>query len=106
EEALSFLEKMAEEARDIGLVLYNPPQSKRNLAPLDFKFLKNKIPSLVGIKVAGANEQWYAEIREHCPNLSVFVPGHLLATGYRRGAHGAYANVACLNPRTAQKRFE
>ena len=42
-------------------------------------------------------------MREHLARLSVFVPGHLLASGVQRGAHGAYSNVACLNPAAAQR---
>nr|MCU0781895.1 hypothetical protein [Akkermansiaceae bacterium] len=34
--------------------------------------------------------------------LSVFVPGHTLASGLARGAQGAYSNVACLHPGAAQ----
>jgi dihydrodipicolinate synthase/N-acetylneuraminate lyase len=58
---------------------------------------------LVGLKTAGGDDAWYAAMREHLGRLSVFVPGHLLASGVRRGAHGAYSNVACLNPLAAQR---
>src|SRR3546814_11654420 len=34
-------------------------------------------------------------------HLSVFVPGHELATGLRSGARGSYSNVSCLNPGAA-----
>lgn len=40
------------------------------------------------------------------PELSVFVPGHHLATGISCGAHGSYSNVACLNPIAAQRWYE
>jgi 4-hydroxy-tetrahydrodipicolinate synthase len=42
-------------------------------------------------------------MRQHLARLSVFVPGHLLASGVQRGARGAYSNVACLNPAAAQR---
>lgn len=35
------------------------------------------------------------------PRLSIFVPGHLLASGLARGAHGSYSNVAAMSPRGA-----
>jgi 4-hydroxy-tetrahydrodipicolinate synthase len=38
--------------------------------------------------------------------FSVFIPGHLLADGLARGAHGAYSNVACLSPGGAQRWYE
>jgi dihydrodipicolinate synthase/N-acetylneuraminate lyase len=108
DEAVCFLEKMAETAGDIGLVLYNPPHAKRVLAPTDWKYLKKWIPSLVGVKVSdqGGDEQWYAEVKKHAENLSVFIPGHNLATGITLGAHGAYSNMACLNPNAAQSWYE
>jgi len=103
EEAIRFLQRMAEEAHPIGLVLYNPPQAKRVLTPKEISRLKTAVPSLVGVKVADGDKDWYAAMREHTAELSVFVPGHHLATGYRLGAQGAYSNVACLHPETAQR---
>ena len=38
--------------------------------------------------------------------VSVFIPGHNLASGILSGAHGAYSNIACLNPFAAQKWYE
>jgi 4-hydroxy-tetrahydrodipicolinate synthase len=45
-------------------------------------------------------------MQEHAKDISVFIPGHFLATGFSRGAHGAYSNVACLNPVSAQQWYE
>ena len=61
------------------------------------------MPSLIGVKTAGGDDAWYASMRHHLSPLSVFVPGHLLASGIPRGAHGSYSNVACLNPAAAQR---
>ncbi len=102
-EAAAFLEQMAEAAGGIGLVLYNPPHAKRVLSPEQVGRLADRVPALVGWKTAGGDDAWYAAMRRHVPRLSVFVPGHLLASGVRRGARGAYSNVACLNPRAAQR---
>ena len=101
-EAVAFLERMAENSGGIGLVLYNPPHAKKRLGPAELGFLADRIPSLVGVKTAGGDEAWYADMQERIPGLSVFIPGHLLASGIRRGAAGAYSNVACLNPAAAQ----
>ena len=89
EEAIVFLHGMAESAPGIGLVLYNPPHAKRVL-------------SLVGVKTAGGDDAWYEAMRKHIGHLSVFVPGHRLATGVGEGASGAYSNAACLHPGAAQ----
>ena len=103
EEAIAFLLGMQATAGPIGLVLYNPPHAKRALQPEDFGKLKRSVPNLLGIKVAGGDDNWYAAMRIHAGNLAVFVPGHDLATGLQKGAAGAYSNVACLQPRGAKK---
>ena len=45
-------------------------------------------------------------MRANSDGISVFVPGHHLATGVKNGASGAYSNVACLNPTAAQKWYD
>ena len=102
DEATTFLAGMAAAAGGIGLVLYNPPHAKRVLSPGEVGRFAERIPALVGLKTAGGDDAWYASMRQHLARLSVFVPGHLLASGVRRGAQGAYSNVACLNPVAAQ----
>lgn len=103
DEAVAFLGGMAETAPGIGLVLYNPPHAKRVWRPEAIGRLAARVPALVGLKTAGGDDTWYAEMRGHLARISVFVPGHLLASGVARGAHGAYSNVACLHPAAAQR---
>jgi len=103
DEAVSFLERMEEASNGIGLILYNPPHAKRVLTPGQVRRVSDRVPALIGLKTAGGNDAWYAEMRQHIPQLSVFVPGHLLASGVQRGAQGAYSNAACLNPIAAQR---
>lgn len=107
-EAIRFLEVMAEAAGDIGLVLYNPPHAKRVLEPEEWTTLNKAVPSLLGVKVfdQDGDDDWYKEMRMHTERLSVFVPGHNLATGITKGAQGAYSNVACLSPFGAQHWYE
>ena len=102
-ENIRFLTTMAEVANGIGLVLYNPPHAKRRLRPKEVGRLVHEVPSLIGLKTAGGDDDWDAEMRKHLSDVSVFVPGHHLASGVKQGAHGAYSNVACLNPAAAQK---
>jgi len=102
DEAITFLKTMAEVANGIGLVLYNPPHAKRVWSPEQIGRLATHVPALIGLKTAGGDDAWYASMRHHLQNLSAFIPGHMLASGIQRGAHGAYSNVACLNPRAAQ----
>lgn len=103
-EQVDFLRKMADAAENIPLVLYNPPHAKLVLKPQDFETLSQGVPQLIGIKVADGDAQWYEAMRQYASNLSVFVPGHHLATGFREkvGA-GAYSNVACISPTAAQQ---
>jgi dihydrodipicolinate synthase/N-acetylneuraminate lyase len=103
EEAIAFLQRIAEAVAPVPLVLYNPPHAKRVLQPREFAALCEAVPQLVGVKVAGGDAQWYAAMQPLLARLSVFVPGHLLASGFAHGAHGAYSNVACLNPRGAKR---
>lgn len=106
QELITFLKRLEKEADGIGLVLYNPPHAKTKLLPKDFGLIKSEIPGLVGVKVAGGDKDWYKEMNQYCSNLSIFIPGHNLATGLKYGAHGSYSNMACLNPVAAQEWYE
>ena len=70
--------------------------------------IRKAVPSLVGVKVFDNNcsTEWYAQMNANKEGVSVFVPGHHLATGVLNGADGAYSNVACINPHAAQKWYE
>jgi len=106
DEAIAFLQRMAEAAAPVPLVLYNPPHAKRALDPATIGRLRAAVPAIVGIKVADGGPSWYAAVREHLLGCSVFVPGHHLATGVLQGAHGSYSNVACLAPRGAKRWYD
>ncbi|WP_184472932.1 dihydrodipicolinate synthase family protein [Rhizobium esperanzae] len=102
-EAVDFLKRAADTADGIPLILYNPPHAKRVLAPQELGAVCGGVPEVIGIKLADGDDSWYAEARRHLSGLSLFVPGHHLATGIREGvAAGAFSNVACLSPRGAQ----
>jgi dihydrodipicolinate synthase/N-acetylneuraminate lyase len=106
EEIIAFLEKIAEAAHPVGLVLYNPGHAKRKLSPQEWGIVRSRIAALVGCKVAGGDESWYRAMQQHVPGFSVFVPGHTLATGFKMGAQGAYSNVACVHPKIAQQWYD
>jgi len=103
EEAVIFMEVMAAAADPIGLVLYNPPHAKQRFSPTQFGQLARRVPALRGGKVLGGDSEWYQAMRTEMGGLSVFVPGHFLATEVREGAHGSYSNVACIQPGAAQR---
>jgi 4-hydroxy-tetrahydrodipicolinate synthase len=105
-DVISYLKELTEVAGEVGLVLYNPPHAKKRLSPEEFYLLQEAGIKLVGCKVGGGDAQWYAAMKKYAPGISVFVPGHHLATGISLGAHGAYSNVACLHPAAAQQWYE
>ncbi len=105
-EMFAFLEKVCAESDPIGIVLYNPPHAKRQLSPDDFMHIKTSQIQLIGCKVAGGSAQWYSEMREKMSHLSVFIPGHYMATGLKNGAQGSYSNVSCLNPHATHEWYE
>ena len=102
-EIVTFLNTMGEAAAPVPLIVYNPPHAKRKLTPEEWGGICRDVPSVVGMKVAGGDEAWYRAMQPIIQRLSVFIPGHFLATGIAHGAHGAYSNVACLSPAGAQK---
>lgn len=104
QEQVDFLQRIAKAAVDIPLVLYNPPHAKTVLLPHQYSKFRETVPELIGIKVLSKDGQWVDEMKTYASHLSVFVPGHFLASGVKRGiASGAYSNVACIHPLAAQK---
>jgi Dihydrodipicolinate synthase/N-acetylneuraminate lyase len=105
-EIIHYLQVLAQTAAPVPLVLYNPPHAKRKLLPEEYGQLKDAGIQLAGCKTAGGDEAWYTAMKQYAGDISLFVPGHQLATGIQLGAHGAYSNVACLHPRAAQRWYE
>lgn len=104
EEAIATLERFAESAGDVPLILYNPPHAKRVLDPLTWARVRRAVPSISGVKVAGGSDpEWYREMKDALDGAALFVAGHFLATGMQHGATGSYSNVACLHPGGAQR---
>lgn len=100
-EVLYFLEKLANAATPIGLVIYNPPHAKQKLLPKDYAaFLMEDLP-IIGCKSAGGDDDWYAEMNNLPKPFSFFIPGHKMVTGINLGAKGSYSNIACLHPLAA-----
>jgi 4-hydroxy-tetrahydrodipicolinate synthase len=103
DEIRAFLAAMQEEAAPVPLVLYNPPHAKRRLTPVEWRQITEEFSGVAGCKVPGGDDAWYAAMQPVMARISVFIPGHQLASGIARGAHGAYSNVACLSPGGAQR---
>ncbi|WP_414664325.1 dihydrodipicolinate synthase family protein [Horticoccus sp. 23ND18S-11] len=105
-EVIAFLETMAAEAAPIPLIVYNPPHAKRRLTPEEWASVADAVPGVIGMKVAGGDDAWYAAMAPLLARLSVFIPGHTLPEGLARGARGAYSNVACLSPAGARRWYD
>lgn len=56
------------------------------------------VPEIVAVKLMDGDDAWYEQMRAQPGRLALFVPGHQLASGFKRGAAGSYSNVACINP--------
>lgn len=100
-----FIDGMSE-ASGLPLILYNPPTAKVRLDLEGIARLRARSASLVGVKVAGGDADWYAQRRDRLGDLSVFVAGHTVAFGRPLGADGAYSNVACLSPWGAVRHWD
>ena len=99
EEQARFLNRIADIADPVPLVLYHPGHSKTLLRPEDFSRLQKEVPALIGIKVAAKDDEWCRAMKIRGSGLSVFIQGHRLASGIKAGiAKGSYSNIACLNP--------
>lgn len=105
-EAIAFLQKAADTAEGIPLVLYNPPHAKRNLQTDDWLEILSAVPEIRSIKICDGDQAWYESMQPVFRMTDVFVPGHHLATGVAHGAKGAYSNVAALSPSKAQKWYD
>ena len=99
QEATAFLSGVATAAGAVPLVLYNPPHAKTQIGPEVLIDLARAVPTLIGLKSVGGDEAWFARALES--GLSLFVPGHQLASMTELGAHGSYSNVAALSPQGA-----
>lgn len=106
DEVLVFLERMAEEAAPIPLVVYNPAHAKRRLSPVEWQAIAERVPGVVGMKVPGGDDAWFDAMEPVLRRLSIFIPGHSLDEGLARGARGSYSNIACLSPAGAQHWFQ
>ncbi len=102
-DCIQFLKLAAEAAGEAPLVLYNPPHAKKVLTPEEYGEVAASVPQLEGVKLMHGDAEWYARMLRCAGRLSLFVPGHQLATGTTRGAHGSYSNVACIHPAGAKR---
>lgn len=103
-----YLERVLDLAGKLPVVLYNPPHAKKCLTIEDYGALHaaGLLNRLAGLKVIGGDAAWFDKIKQLDPMLSIFIPGHHLASGIQKGASGAYSNMACLHPAVAQYWYE
>jgi dihydrodipicolinate synthase/N-acetylneuraminate lyase len=106
DEAIAFLSRMAERAGDIGLILYNPPHAKRVLDGATMRLIAERVPGVIGAKVGNVDAAWFEALGPMREKLSIFTPGHFLATHFAFGSKGAYSNVACISPAGAQRWYD
>ncbi|GIH15076.1 dihydrodipicolinate synthase family protein [Rugosimonospora africana] len=106
DEVVAFVARAAEVADPVPLVLYNPPHAKTPVPPALLRRLCELVPSLIGVKMAGGDHDWFEAMRRAAPDCSIFVPGHTLASGIALGAHGSYSNIAAMSPTGAVRWYD
>lgn len=103
-EMRNYLLRLVAAASPIPLVIYNPPNARKVLLPSEWNQLSSEVKGIIGIKVAGGDAAWHAEMKPAASQLSVFVAGIRLASGMLHGcARGSYSNLACLSPSGANR---
>lgn len=100
DEVRRYLVGAAEAAGGVPLVLYNPRHAKTPITPELMTRIVAEVP-IVGVKLADGDDAWFAAMTAALARRALFVPGHRLASGIRRGAQGSYSNVAAMSPRGA-----
>lgn len=106
-EILAYLDHMVAAADPVPIVLYNPGHAQTVLTPAEFQRISDRYDQIIGIKTGAGDSGWYEECRSLQPGLSVFVPGHKLATGIKEGvAVGSYSNMACLHPNATRQWYD
>ncbi|RBM04701.1 dihydrodipicolinate synthase family protein [Streptomyces sp. PT12] len=100
-EVLAALDRMAQAADGVPLVLYNPPYAKTQVGPELLARIADALPAVIGLKVPGI-----AVAKGLTERFAVFVAGHTLASAHREGAAGSYSNVSCMSPAGAVRWYE
>jgi dihydrodipicolinate synthase/N-acetylneuraminate lyase len=98
DETSGFLRRAAEIADPVPLVLYNPPRARTHLSAAEIVRVVTAVPQVIGIKTGAASEEWFAGLSNVRDVCSIFVPGHLMASGLLRGGHGSYSNIGAMSP--------
>ncbi|WP_436934706.1 dihydrodipicolinate synthase family protein [Halovenus marina] len=105
EEALEFSERLAAAADPAPLVHYNIPRAKRMFGADEYKRLVERVPSVIGTKLA-TDERTIREILAEVPELNHFVGEPHFVSMMGAGANGSYSWLGTMNPAIMSEWYE
>ena len=105
EEGLRFMESLADVTDPVPLIHYNIPRAKLVFGAEEYRQVVERVPSVIGTKLAMGDEMTTMEVIEKVPELAHFVGEHHLAPLLRAGASGSYSWLGTMNPRYAMEWF-
>jgi dihydrodipicolinate synthase/N-acetylneuraminate lyase len=106
DETVRFFEDLARACGATPLVHYNSRHAGTKLEPDDYRRLKDRVPTLIGTKLPGADPVWFATVCQTASDLSHFTGEYSLAADFAAGARGMYSWLAVTNPRLAVRWVE
>jgi dihydrodipicolinate synthase/N-acetylneuraminate lyase len=99
EEVLAFFAAVAEAAGDLMIIHYDTERARRRIAPKLYRAIRERVPTLAGLKLTGGDLHLLGRICAANPELRVFVGEHLLASATPLGARGSYSSAVNVNSR-------
>lgn len=105
EEALRFVEALADATDPVPLVHYNIPRANLVFGADEYRQLIERVPQVIGTKLAMPDELSTMEVIEAVPELAHFVGEHHFASLMAAGASGSYSWLGTMNPRLAMEWF-
>jgi dihydrodipicolinate synthase/N-acetylneuraminate lyase len=99
DEVLAFFSAVAEAAGDLMLIHYDTERARRRIAPKLYAVIRERVPTLAGVKFTGGDLHALGRICSGNPGLRVFIGEHLLASATPLGARGSYSSVVNVDPR-------
>ena len=98
DEAVSFMEEVAETCGQTPLVHYNTSYAKLTFEAEDYQRLSERVPSLIGTKLVKSQPLWFTTVCQKVPQLSHFTGEYTFVADFSGGARGIYSWIAVTNP--------
>lgn len=106
DEALRFVELMADVADPVPLVHYNNPNSRREFGPDEYRRIVDSVPGVIGTKQLNTNPYELAGLLDRVPELSHYVTEAVFTEMMAAGASGSYSWIGAINPELAVEWYD